>query len=78
MQSSESDPFAEIICAIGFVGAYQSVVVSLGLHYTKPVENPLIFQPFKAIQPQLKNAMRIGNNIDFVNEAEGNQPEIPR
>lgn len=49
MQSAKSDPYAEIICAIGYVGAYKSVVVSTGLHYTKAVANPPIFQPFTAI-----------------------------
>ena len=78
MQLSKSDPHAEIICAIGYVGAYKSVVVSIGLHYTKPVVNPPIFQPFTAIQPQLKNTMRLGDNIDFVNEVESNQAKNPR
>ena len=78
MQSAESDPYAEIICAIGYVGAYQRVIVSLGLHYTKPVVNPPIFQPFTAIQPQLKNTMRVGDNLDFVQEVEGNQAKNPR
>ena len=78
MRSAKSDPYAEIICAIGYLGAYQSVVVSIGLHYTKPMVNPPIFQPFTAIQPQLKNTMRIGNNIDFVNEVESNQAKNSR
>ena len=78
MQSAKSDPYAEIICAIGYLGAYQSVVVSLGLHYTKPVVNPPIYQPFTSIQPQLKSTLRIGDNLDFVNEVEGNQPKNPR
>ena len=78
MQLSKSDPYAEIICAIGYVGAYQSVVVSIGLHYTQPVVNPPIFQAFTAIQPQLKNTMRIGYNIDFVNEVESNQAKNSR
>lgn len=78
MQSAKSDPYAEIICAIGYVGAYQMVVVSIGLHYTKPVANPPIFRPFTAIQPQLKSTIRIGNNIDFVNEVESNQAKNSR
>ena len=78
MQSARSDPYAEIICAIGYVGAAKSVVVSVGLHYTKPVVNPLIFQPFTAIQPQLNNTMRIGDNIDFVNEVESKQARSSR
>jgi len=78
MESAKSDPYAEIICAIGYLGAHQSVMVSLGLHYTKPVANPPIFQPFTAIQPQMKNTMRTGDNIDFVNEVESNQANNPR
>ena len=78
MQLSKSDLYAEIICAIGYVGAYQSVVVSNGLHYTQPVVNPPIFQAFTAIQPQLQNTMRIGYNIDFVNEVESNQAKNSR
>ena len=72
MQSAKSDPYAEINCAIGDVGAYKSVVVSAGLHYTKAVANPPIFQPFTAIQPQLKNTIRIVYYIDCVNEVESN------
>lgn len=40
--------------------------------------NPPIFQPFTANQPQMKNTMRIGDNIDFVNEVESNQAKNPR
>ena len=78
MQSAKSDLYAEIICAIGYVGAFKSVVVSVGLHYTKSVVNPPIFQPFMAIQPQLDNTMRIGDNIDFVNEVESIQAKSSR
>ena len=78
IQSAKSDPYAEIICAIGYVGALKSVVVSVGLHYTKPVVNPPIFQPFTAIKPQLDNTMRIGDNIDFVNEVESKQAQNSR
>ena len=78
MEASKSDPHAEIICAIGYVGAYQSVVVSLRLHYTKAVENPAIFEPCKQIRPQLKNTMRLTSNFDLVNEAETNQAKNAR
>ena len=78
MQSAKSDPYAEIICAIGYVGAFKSVVVSVGLHYTKAVVNPPIFEPFTAIEPQLNNTMRIGDNIDFVNEVESKQASNSR
>ena len=78
MQSAKSDPYAEIICAIGYVGAFKSVVVSVGLHYTKAVMNPPIFEPFMAIQPQLNDTMRIGDNIDFVNEVESKQARNSR
>ena len=78
MQSTRSDPYAEIIFAIGYIGAYKGIVVSLGLHYTKPVVNPPIFQPFTTIQPQLQNTMRIGDNIDFVNEIESHQAKNSR
>ena len=78
MQSAKSDPYAEIICAIGYVGAFKGVVVSVGLHYTKQVVNPPIFQPFTATQPQLNNTMRIGDNIDFVNEVESKQARSSR
>ena len=78
MQSAKSDPYAEIICAIGYVGAFNSVVVSVGLHYTKPIVNPPIFQTFTAIQPQLNNTVRIGDNIDFVNEVESKQARNTR
>lgn len=78
IQSAKSDPYAEMICAIGYVGAYESVVVSTGLHYTKAVANPPIFQSFAAIQPQIMNTMRIGDNMDFVNEIESKQARNSR
>ena len=74
MQDPKSDTFGSVICAIGFVGAYQMTVASIGLHYTKPISNPKIFQPITSIQSQLKSTLRIANNLDFVTEVESNQP----
>ncbi|KAL8824244.1 MAG: hypothetical protein Q9191_005192 [Dirinaria sp. TL-2023a] len=73
MRSTKSDPYGSVICAIGFIGAYQMTVASIGLHYTKAIENPALFQPFTSIQPQLKSTVRIANNLDFVTEVEANQ-----
>lgn len=72
------DPHAEIIVAIGYVGAIQSVIVSNGIYYTKPAVDPPIFHPFTAIQPQLASTMRISNMTDFVNEEESQQVPNPR
>lgn len=73
MRNAKSDPSASVICAIGFIGAYQMTVASIGLHYTKAISNPAIFQPFTSIQPQLSSTTRIANNLDFVTEVEKNQ-----
>ena len=78
MDPENFDPHAEMILAIGYVGALGSVVVSNGIWYTKPVANPPIFQPFTAIQPQLSSTMRISNMTDFVNEEESVQAPNPR
>ncbi|KAL8762518.1 MAG: hypothetical protein Q9184_001478 [Pyrenodesmia sp. 2 TL-2023] len=64
-----SDPYAEMFCAIGYVGATESFLVSNGMYYTKPTPNPRAFQPFTSIQPQLGNTLRISNISDFVTEA---------
>ena len=73
MDPNNFDPYAEMICAIGYEGATGSFLVSNGIYYTKPVTNPPIFQPFTSIQPQLGNTMRISNISDFVNEEEAQQ-----
>lgn len=67
------DPYAEMICAIGYLGATGGSLVSDGIYYTKPMANPPIFQPFTSIQPQLGNTMRISNIVDFVTEEESQQ-----
>ena len=78
MDQAKSDPHATLICALGYVGAYDTVMVSNGLHYTKPVENPPILLPFTKIQPQLQNSMRISNNYDFMSEIESKQAQGSR
>ena len=78
LQSARTDPYAEIICALGYVGAYKKLIVSVGFHYTKAEENPPIAQPFTSIEPQLSNSMRFGENIDFVNEVESKQAKNSR
>ena len=40
MDQAKSDPHAAVICALGYVGAYDTVVVSNGLHYTETREEP--------------------------------------
>ena len=78
MQAENNDPYAEIICAIGYVDAYKSVIVSNGLYYTKSITDPPVFRPFTEIQPQLRSTMRISNNLDFINEVEANQARNTR
>ena len=73
MVPKQADPFAEMICAIGYEAATHSFLVSDGIYYTKPVANPAIFQPFTSIQPQLGNTVRISNLSDFVAEEEAQQ-----
>lgn len=75
MDQAKSDPHAAVICALGYVGAYDTVMISNGLHYTKPVKDPPILQPFTKIQPQLQNSMRISNNYDFMSEIESRQAQ---
>ena len=78
MDPTNFDPHAEIIMAIGYVGALESIIVSNEIYYTKPVVDPPIFHPFTAIQPQLGSTMRISNMTDFVNEEESQQVPNPR
>ena len=78
MDPKNFDPHAEIIMAIGYVGAIRSTIVSNGIHYTEPTVDPPVFQPFTAIQPQLASTMRISNMTDFVNEEESEQVPNPR
>ena len=73
MDEAKSDPHATVICALGYVGAYDTVMVSNGLYYTKPVKEPPILLPFTKIQPQLQNTMRISNHYDFMREIESRQ-----
>lgn len=78
MDQAKSDPHAAVICALGYVGAYDTVMVSNGLHYAKPVKDPPILQPFTKIQPQLQNSLRISNNYDFMSEIESRQAQNSR
>lgn len=78
MDPKNFDLHAEIIMAIGYVGAIKSIIVSNGIYYTKPAVDPPIFHPFTAIQPQLGSTMRISNMTDFVNEEESVQVPNPR
>ena len=78
MRGSKSDLYGSVICAIGFVGVYQKVVVSIGLHYMKEVSDPVIFQPFTSIRPQLNSTIRIANHLDFATEIESKQPKDSR
>lgn len=73
MNPKAFDPYAEMICAIGYLGATGSFLVSNGIYYSKPVIDPPVFQPFTSIQPQLGNTMRISNISDFVIEEEKQQ-----
>jgi len=73
MDPTKADPYAEMICAIGYEATTGSFLVSNGIYYTKPIANPPIFKPFTAIQPQLGSTMRISNMSDFVAEEEAQQ-----
>lgn len=64
------DPYADTICAIGYLAATGGFLVSDDICYTKPVAHLPIFQPFTWIQPQLGNTMRIPNIVDSVTEEE--------
>ncbi|KAH9226154.1 hypothetical protein K456DRAFT_1933883 [Colletotrichum gloeosporioides 23] len=44
------------------------------LYYVKPVENPPVYQPFTAIQPQIGSSLRIGNASSMTSEANGLLP----
>jgi hypothetical protein len=78
MTPANFDPYAEMICAIGYEGAIENFVVSNGIYYTKPIANPPVFQPFTSIQPQLGTTMRISNITDFVTEEASQQPANSR
>lgn len=78
MAAEVADPYADIVCSIGYVDAHQSMVVSNGILYSKPEASPAIFQPFIGIQPQLSNTMRIANTTNFVSEVESQQAKGAR
>ena len=65
------DPNAALIASLGYVGAYGLTIASNGLHYTKEGDtDPEVFRPFTSIQPQTSSSLRVGTNVDFVNEVE--------
>ena len=78
LDPKDFDFHAEIIMAIGYVGAIKSIIVSNGIYYTRPAVDPPILHPFTAIQPQFSSTMRISNMTDFVNEEESLQVPNPR
>jgi hypothetical protein len=73
MEPDRFDPYAKMITAIEYESALRSVLVSNGIYYTKPEVDPLVFQPFLKIEPQIENTLRISNISDFVAEEKSQQ-----
>ncbi|KAF2193008.1 FAD-binding domain-containing protein, partial [Zopfia rhizophila CBS 207.26] len=48
--------------------------VSCNLEYTKAEANPVVFQSYTSIQPQIYNSMRISNTSGLVDEVAGDSP----
>ena len=68
ISSSDYDEYAELIQNYAFIGNMGLQIAINSIEYTKPVENPPVFQPFTRIQPQLSNSMRITNLTDITDE----------
>lgn len=64
------DEYASLITSFAFQPSVGSVVVN-NIVYTKPVANPVVYQPFTAIQPQYSNTLRITNLTDIGSETGG-------
>ncbi|TGO13537.1 hypothetical protein BTUL_0068g00460 [Botrytis tulipae] len=64
------DEYASLITSFAFQPSIGSVVVN-NIVYTKPVANPVVYQPFTAIQPQYSNTLRITNLTDIGSETGG-------
>ena len=65
------DSNAVLIASLGYAGAYGITIASNGLHYTKESDtDPEVFGPFTNIQLQISNSLRVGSNVDSVNEFE--------
>ncbi|KAF7895787.1 uncharacterized protein EAF01_009749 [Botrytis porri] len=64
------DEYASLITSFAFQPSVGSVVVN-NIVYTKPVANPVAYQPFTAIQPQYSNTLRITNLTDIGGETAG-------
>lgn len=78
ISSNDYDEYAELIQNYAFIGrtGFQFAVNSI--EYTKPVENPLVFQPFTKIQSQFSNSMRITNLTDITDEQASSGPKGAR
>lgn len=68
------DEYAALILSFSYVQSSNFFVASANLEYTKPEVNPVTFQPFTALQPQLSNTMRISKQTDFTTEFIQYQP----
>ena len=68
ISSRDYDEYAELIQNYAFVGGRNLFLAINSLEYTKPLENPPVFQPFTQIKPQFTNSMRITNLTDVTDE----------
>ena len=66
--STVYDDFAELIQNYAFVGSMGVQIAINSIEYTKPIQSPLVFQPFTSIGPHLTNSMRITNLTDTTDE----------
>lgn len=66
--SPDYDPFASLVMGVNFNSTNQEWVMIHIPEYTKPVENPSIFEALLAIEPQFMNTVRIANLSDLVSE----------
>ena len=68
MDPAKFDPRASVIQSFNYQAAIGLTVVANGLTYTSPVPNPPILEPFRNMQPQLVNSMRISTLSAFAGE----------
>lgn len=73
MTPKNFDPNADMIQAFGYSNPGGIRVISVGLQYLQPVENPLVFQPFVNPPAKLSSSMRITNVSNLVIEEDRQQ-----
>lgn len=72
--ASDYDEYTSLVTSLVFNSPSNSWVITNLATYTKPIENPPVYEPLLAVQPQLQNTLSVTNMSTLTNE--GSSPPV--